>query len=356
MHLSLRMTTGWSGVALLVAISSEAASVSAQDANVTADSVRTRLLQWEQSIAQFWIVWETEWDPNSKLAEEAGQAGVRSISRDEWGRTAGGAEYWHSIVINDGVLDSRRLWTRDGRGKAFTATYEAGESAIDRPKTLLVGPDTGGWTQVVRAPFMGLWSTRTDCWLGTALGEYPAHFEGTESWDGRELPVLIVTDAERSEMQLALDPDVGMLPRAARSVYRAGDGPRVGHTFETLEFRELQPGFFFPWRGRANNPSNSSNWSMIEVKLNGPLSTQMFSIEPVDGTYVENIITGVSGYHGKAPAQVLAPVPDQWPTNTDSPPAVAAAQETPWTLLLGIMGITLLGGAWLLQRQRGRVA
>ena len=269
----------------------------AQESDLTTNEIRRQLIQWEQSMPQFWIVWESEWDPHSKLASEAEMAGVKSISREEWGRTVTGAEYWHVIVVNDGVLDSRRLWTRDGRGKSFSAAYEAGESAIDRPSRLTIMPDLGGWSQAARVPFFGLWDTRNDSWLGAALEKYTARIDGTERWNGRELPLLVVDDAEHSEVRLALDPLVGYLPRSARRV--AADGLRVGHNFETLEIREILPGYHFlsaawtvptmPARGGCLKSSSTSRSIILTSRSNG------------GRTFVEDLVTGRHGYHGTPP-------------------------------------------------------
>jgi hypothetical protein len=320
--------------------------------DVTLEVIRAELTQWEQSFVQFWIVWQTEWDPHSELARQHAAEGIRSISRDEWARTVRGEEYWHNTVTNDDRLQLRSLRTRNAEGVAYSAMYERGESDPDRPTQLAIAPVSSPGDSVIRAPFLGLWVNRAGTWLGSALLEYPARLDGTTTWEGRELPLLVVETAAETELQLALDPEFGYLPRTSRIVHVGADETRLGHLYETLEFREIQPGLFFPWSGRVHNPNNASTWQILEIELNDPLEHIDFDLQPADGTFVENLITGESGYHGAPPPAALVPIPDPTPTTADSSPAGAAVSRTPWNLLLAVAGIALLASAWFLHRSR----
>ncbi|REJ91609.1 MAG: hypothetical protein DWQ34_14280 [Planctomycetota bacterium] len=323
----------------------------AQD--VTLDEIRARLDAWEESIAQFRVVWETTYDPEAKLAHESGVGGVQIIARNDWARSARGEEHWHDVGRYDGEVHLRSLHVRTAEAIAYSALYDPGVSVVERPSQLRIGPGGEGWTSMNRRPFIGLWMTRQDAWLPSALQELPARLEGTVEWEGRELPFLIVETDPTGEMELALDPEAGYLPRTARAVALTEEGRRLGATFETTEFREVKPGFFFPWRGREINDYHPCTWEIIELQLNEPLDPDLFKkIEPVEGTFVENMLTGEFGHHGKKPERAAAAQIDAPQVAPEGPPAAAIASRTPLGVILAGIGVLLLAAAWWMQKSR----
>jgi hypothetical protein len=243
---------------------------------MTLDEIEARLMRWEEQIPQFWIVWE-----------QSGEAeGKHWSTKDEWARGAHDEEYRHNLSQTH-----RSLATRDAEERGYFPTYQLGASATDPPVTLRYG--TGArWTRVVQQPFLGLWANEQDRWLGSALAQLSARLDGTFDWKGRELPLLVVMRDPQREIQLALDPEAGYLPRLAKYVHIDGEERKEGFKNEVTEFRELKPVFFFPWSGRFTHSENLSNWTMVDVRVNEPLDTGLFRVTPGPGTKIENAIAG----------------------------------------------------------------
>ena len=118
-------------------------------------------------------------------------------------------------------------------------------------------------------------------------------------------------------------------------VYIDGGERKEGFRNEVREFREVKPGFFFPWSGRFTHSESVSDWTMLEVRVNEPLDAALFRVEPGPQTRIENPIAG--------------PPTDQHDT-APSPPLI---QRLRWPLLTGLFVIAVAFGARkLLARER----
>ena len=166
---------------------------------------------------------------------------------------------------------------------------------------------------------------------------------------------------EFSPSTLFLDPQHGYLPCRVngRSFSELPDD--IPH--QTVdEFREIEPGFWFPWKGRnfSGNAEDSSDsthtWEVTQVDLNTELPLDMFQVPMGVGTHVDNSIsgneyiiteTGMQMVNQRQPS--LSNVPAQQIT-----PLRAWIQEfVGWRvglLLLGVGGVVV----WFAARHRAR--
>jgi hypothetical protein len=252
---------------------------------VTLDEIKAQLRRWEEQIPQFWMAWEVSGEAEGK----------RGSTKYEWARSPRDEEYRHSIGQR-----YRHLVTRDAE-RGYFPTYKLGASATDPPATLRYGTPGRGPTQVVEPPFFGLWSNHQDAWLGTSLTRLAARRQGTRNWKGRELPLLIVQENPRREIELALDPEAGYLPRLAKHVHMIEGEQKDGFMNEVTDFREVEPGFFFPWSGRFSSSGSVDDWTMLEVRVNEPLDPALFRVEPGPETKIENAIAGPLTPQDRAP-------------------------------------------------------
>jgi hypothetical protein len=188
------------------------------------------------------------------------------------------------------------------------------------------------------------WNESNRTWLSQGIQTVS---ESTVDDDG----LLVVSGAliGYPTYELHLDPAHSYLPRSGGSP----DG--IDH-FEVEEFREVEPGFWFPWRGYQKMWGDDMriNWEVLSVELNAELPDELFKPPFGDSTFVIDAITGKQYYHGGRPpvrtAPITEPVPSP-PVGTD--PALAEREETgDWSWELVIVGILLIAAGVWFQRRR----
>lgn len=197
-----------------------------------------------------------------------------------------------------------------------------------------------------------LWNNKTRTWLGDRLPDVTESSEtddGLLKIDGSRLAKLICT--------IYLDPRHGYLP--VKSEMPEPNGTVTRYTVE--EFRELEPGFWFPWKGSNMYEEVSlMTWEMTRVDLNTELPNSLFVPPMGNETYVHNTLTGKQYWHGgKPPARVLAAKAAALKAAAAAPVAgnpnpLTGVPDRPgnWSMWLVVVGIVCVsGGVWI--RRRG---
>ena len=157
-------------------------------------------------------------------------------------------------------------------------------------------------------------------------------------------------DSTAEGFQVWLDPQHGYLPRLAENPGQGGGVSR----YRVDEFREVEPGFWFPWKGSLLiNGTMLTRWEVSQVDLNTELPDSLFVPLMGDATYVVNIITGKQYWHaGKPPAHLVAAKaaaanPGPLPVNSN-PLKAEPEQQGNWSLWLVLLGLALVcGSVWL---------
>lgn len=144
-------------------------------------------------------------------------------------------------------------------------------------------------TGVIFTPLMVLWDDHDRKWLPEFL---QANSTATRTSEG----YLAVPGRAIGwdEIEIHLDPAHNYLP--VRSIERKYD-----REFEVTEFRELEPGLWFPWKGRLDIPDCKQTFEVTKVELNTPLPNELFVPQIPPGTRVRDVITGREYYHGGQP-------------------------------------------------------
>ncbi|RLS51990.1 MAG: hypothetical protein DWH91_17715, partial [Planctomycetota bacterium] len=199
-------------------------------------------------------------------------------------------------------------------------------------------------------PLWGLWDNKTRTWLGTRISGVAAA-ETTASGLLRVDGALLASSTDLCFVDL--DPAHGYLPVRIESKLK---GSQMSY-FQVDEFREVQPGFWFPWKGSMNiNGNVLSHWEVKHVDLNTELPDSLFVPPMGDETYVINTITGKDYWHaGKPPAHLLAAkaaaANPGSPAPNINPLTGAPEQSANWSLWLVLLGLILVsGGIWVRRR------
>lgn len=152
---------------------------------------------------------------------------------------------------------------------------------------------------------------------------------------------------------LVLDPNHGYLPRQIAGVI-------------VNEYREIEPGFWFPWRGEyhyvfddkewVKSPDVHLQWEIKQVDLNTKLSEALFEFPIGNGTHVVNSITKESYSYVKEGEKLIKKPDPPDPAVFIPPVEVFLNGLESWPGLFAVLvfgGLTVLIG---IQRRRARLA
>lgn len=252
-----------------------------------------------------------------------------------WKRKAGTT--LSEVEFSNGRTSNRNLLGRDGQILWLASTSPGGSSLK--------------WDSVQQLPYIldqpirisrgtiglrGFWDF--------ALGSFTLRITGaevgrTELVDDHECVVVqkMAPDSTIPEESYWLDPSVGYLPRRYLRIRSGARALRV-EDWKADEFRELRPGFFFPWHGsvRLNRePRPGYEWQMTSVDLKPTFPNSQFVV-PIDF----ETASPVSSMHSAEP-----------------PPEVAVKESNRQSMMMGVIcgaalifGFALLGKTFLQRR------
>ena len=220
---------------------------------------------WRESIVSVRFVWETVYDPHSKLLKDSGLDGLMGSSRDEFIWCDDGRFRLHQAVRhNDGPEILRSLRCSDGK-RSYSMNYGDGPSEIDKPVSINILPapipGQGGGLTIV--PLQGLWFSHRLYWLSDLISQGLVKFDGYADVMGERLPRVKVEYFPGSFQTIVLSPQKGYMPR----LIEQGSDDR----YEFLTYRLFEPNLWFPWTGSIVSTVNSSTWEMQEIQVNSHL-------------------------------------------------------------------------------------
>ncbi|RLS51989.1 MAG: hypothetical protein DWH91_17710 [Planctomycetota bacterium] len=256
-----------------------------------------------------------------------------------------------TVSYNDGIRNGKSLRVANSK-QLYICDYPFRDAVCSIASQVTIHENSLRFSEagLFGPPLWVLWDNRERTWLGTRLEkvtESSTTGEGLIKIDG----VQVSVSAENCFV--FLDPAHGYLPIRVESKLTNAQMSR----FTVDEFREVQPGFWFPWKGSLNIGGFAlSQWEVKSVDLNTELPDSLFVPPMGPETYVINTITGKEYWHaGKPPAHLLAakaaaanpgsPAPNINPL-TGSP-----EQSANWSLWLVLLGLILVsGGIWVRRR------
>ena len=267
---------------------------------------------------------------------------------------------------SNGVQQSDWIWDRSGRSRdaarmliggrvqsrtyrianrleLIDITYPKGSAWNDTPTEVLIQPKTGNSAVGDFYWLRPIWFH--NMWLGDQLAELQK--SGKVNVTVTEDGLLMIRQIYES---LVLDPNHGYLPRQIYGVI-------------VNEYREIEPGFWFPWKGEYNHVYDDKEfvksadvhlqWEIKQVDLNTELPDALFEFPVGNGTHVVNSITKERYIHVQV-GEKLIKKPD--PAVFIPPTEVFLNGLKGWP---GLFAVLVFGGMTVLicvQRRRARLA
>ncbi len=282
-------------------------------------------------------------ETNALLAESGARTGH---SEFDWIWEDSGR--FRDVGWNDDRLVSRSLRMADVM-RYYACGFSAAGIQSGSPSRVAIHENSPkvASMKLLKQPFWALWDDGSRSWLADRIRNVS---QARVTDDG--LLEIAGDEIGMEGYAVRLDPRHGYLPCAAEYATTLFSEYRVE------EFREVQPGFWFPWRGSilsfAENKQMLQRWDVTSVEINVEQPSSLFAPPLADGTYVINSITGKQYWHGgKAPAHsgtAAALQPESAPAN---PYPLAAVPEQArnwslWLVLAGILSVAL--GVWVRRR------
>lgn len=267
------------------------ASLSAGEKPPDADAIISRLAEWANRIDNLRMVWTVDFlDLDGKPLQ--GKSWIGNRFKYDWIWCRDGRWRLRTIVFFDEDFRGYEVAIDNG-DIGYSANYRSPHDPLSRPISLTLGQSRlngerpGSRHSVV--PLEGPWSVFEQNWLGDRLNAEAADLTwGTEKVGDTELPTVAIADEAWSPVYL-LDPDHDYQPRVTRKGTIFAEENRVE------EFREIEPGFWFPVRGSNRHESDEyaemnhiERWSVETVEINCDYKKSDFEILPVHGTHVED--------------------------------------------------------------------
>ena len=280
-----------------------------------------------------------------------------------WDRSGRSVAAEHQLI--DGRLQRRTHEIVIGF-KSFDVRYHAGEPWSEPPTELSISSDPTG-----RA------SWGSHYWLKAIQSHNQWLCDRLEDLRKTETPKVLVTpegflQIETSTETIVLDPNHNYLPKELKRTTDFATCTTV------KEYREIEPGFWFPWKGEYHDVYVGQNWykgddihrqwEIKQVDLNPSLPEALFEIPKGDGTREDNwetqehfvyIQEGQELIKRKAPRVLLKP--DRSVIKMPDPAVFMPLQVflnglKSWP---GLFAVLVFGGLTILirvQRRRARLA
>lgn len=224
---------------------------------------------WRESIVSVRFVWETVFDPHSKMVKGTRFDGVKRTAREEFIWCDDGRFRLHFAGRhNDGPEMLRSLKCGDGK-RSYSMSYGDGPSELEKPVSVNIlpapTPGQGGGMGIV--PLDGLWFSTRLYWLYDLISLGSVTFDGYADVEGERSPRIKVERAPGLFVTIVLNPEKGYLPRRVEQ----GD-----FRDEILSYRSFEPDLWFPWTGSFTTSVSSQTWEMKEIQVNSNLDAKLF--------------------------------------------------------------------------------
>gem|GEM_PF-6380384 len=323
----------------------------AEEASPDLKAITAALTQWSESVANVRFGWTVTFDPNSELAKDNKLQGVVRRAEVEWIWTDTGRLHHHRTVFWDDQPKMRSFQGADGQ-RVFSANYRMGKSEFTEPKGVTIALGTPSAPGDVE-PLFGLWYGRQHKWLAGMLAAGKARLDGFGDHKGNRYPRLRVETSETTTLVLLLDPAHGFLPRLTETEHLIDGETKRGFPNEVDEFREIEPGVWFPWSGRFDQFIDVNSWKMRSIEINQPLAASLFKPPIADGTDVTDLVAKRRYFHGRRPPDAGSEpdIVDEARRNLEAagPPPAAQPDGGGFSLsksLLAVSVVVLLIGLW----------
>lgn len=256
----------------------------------------------------------------------------------------------------------------------FYASYEGtdGDTPLATNATISVADPSRRYNLVWYTPLMVLWEPSTRTWLDERLRKpnrsdwNPSVYFELRAADGAATRLISSNYSGEQRVTddvIELDPEHGYLPREV--TFGSSLGPST--SYRVTEFREVQPGFWFPWKGTLSDSTRGQHaWHIESVELNQDWPAVLFEPPIGPGTNVTDTIAGKSYVHGGAAGkqEFLQRIQRFHAENGIDDSTPAAARGTPlsarrsrlgltswWMIGLGSLGCTCISlSVWLRRR------
>lgn len=266
-----------------------------------------------------------------------------SLGVKDWIWEDSGRYRSEKICYNDDKLAIREMDLADFK-RTYHMGYPADDAGREIPATVTIRENvhSRGGNGLIDPPLWILWD---GTWLGERLIKVAAsetNADGLLQFDG--------TAIGADKCVVMLDPQHGFLPKRAQNDYCL---------FSVEEFREIEPGFWFPWKGTLTiNDNILQSWELTQVDLNAELPASLFVPLMGDETYISDILTGKQYWHGgKPPASLLAKKMALENSERElvktSQISMTGEPERPvsWSIWFMLIGVAcVLGGIWARRR------
>jgi hypothetical protein len=271
-------------VALSLAVPSSTRGVSIEEALAARRAWRERVTSVKMQTRSKWR-YETINNDGERQLEEREGTGEWTWDEVGWFHSASttskdGRVYYRSLHIQHLERNYRFHFSSDNPGDVFPTQVH-----IDRIAPYQTASPTGE---------PGRWyfdSTRRP-WLPDLLAtltEFEETPDGKFEYDAH--------DYGHPQTHITLDPEHNYLPCRTRS-----DGHNDRQVID--EFREIEPGLWFPWRGHeeGGNDLRSKEWEMVSLEINPELTSADFAPLLGPETYViDNVSERAYWAAGQAP-------------------------------------------------------
>ncbi len=322
-----------------------ARSGDATDAEV-ADSLR----QWRDSFVNIRVRFVS-----NLHYDEGGQNPFSSSSiHSEWVWTEERQFHEESTVYWDEHVHSREL--AGTNGKVFFLAEFGGpdDVASNIPNVLTLydakGAEPGRQGAVV-VPLDGLWIPQGCRWLGNEVGALSIASGEEMHVDGVPCRRALYPLADGLKRVLALDPTHGFLPKEVTFMNQSDSGGR--YRFVVHEFRRVEPGIWFPWRGELWGAIHRQEWEVEEVELNASFLPSYFDPPPSGaGTRVFDGVQRRSYVVDGASPHIAPRRPDDGSRRVGIAATPGHVGAWAWMAVLVVLGLVFLLAARKLTRNQ----
>ncbi len=273
----------------------------------------------------------------------------KSVAESDWVWEDSGRFLDSMVASHDGKRSANDFQASDGK-KFYATRFPSENPGSEYPANVLINAYQPGMMTSSKLDLMVMalygQGGKSLAERLSAVPEATTTPEGLLEMDGLPLGY--------EGFRLVLDPSHGYLPQMLDYVDRSSGVYR--HTVD--EFREVETGFWFPWKGTdILNDVDVQKWEVTQVDLNTELPATLFKPKMGDETYVNDKITGKEyWYAGKPPARLVAAAKAAARPNRDlrvnDNPAIAQPERFGnWSLWLVVLGgILVSGGVWVKRR------
>ncbi len=184
-----------------------------------------------------------------------------------------------------------------GNGQeSFSASYIVDATGVERFSELRIVPVNRSHAKIptMIEPLQILWHPGSGKWLDELITDESAELHGAEKNSDPIVDIRLESAGQFDDrfFRVRFDAERNLLPRSSELLSRKRPNAPGLH-WECSEWREIMPGYLFPWKGKWGVLAELQDWEMEEVHFNVPVKPSMFvAPQPSRGT---TILDGRSG-------------------------------------------------------------